>query len=125
MTAASRTKGQCGERELCKLLSQSLGLDLSRNLDQVREGGADILGVPGFIIEVKRREAEQKAKWWEQVCKAGRRYPQLMPVVAYRRSRQPWRFMLPLSALFDGAPCGEWLEVSYDGYIKFAERHSR
>ena len=125
MGASQRTKGQVGERELCAILSRDLGLDLTRNLDQVREGGADILGVPGFIIECKRCQVLNKAMWWKQVVKAGLQYPHLIPVVAYRMNRQPWRYMLPLWLIVVDAEQKEFLEVDHGGFIKlFATRQS-
>jgi hypothetical protein len=120
--AMQRTKGAAGERELIKLLAQDLGLDLERNLDQVRCGGADILGVDGWIIEVKRCEVLAKDMWWKQVQKAALKYPHKTPAVAYRRSRQSWVFMLPFSLLVPGAEPADFLEVSYGRFIKLARR---
>ena len=50
------TKGKSAERELAKLLGDHLGLELSRNLDQTRDGGYDLIGLPGIALEVKRCE---------------------------------------------------------------------
>lgn len=86
----SRAKGQRGERELCALLSDRLGIDLARNLDQCRSGGADI-ELPGYAIEVKRGE-RFLSKWIDQaIAQAG---ADRVPVLAWRSNRKPWRIMV-------------------------------
>lgn len=54
MGKAQRTKGAAGEREVCDLILRDLGIEVHRNLQQTRDGGADIKLKP-FSIEVKRR----------------------------------------------------------------------
>ena len=54
MSAMQRTKGAGGERELARLLQEHLGIPVNRNLQQTRQGGADLIDVPGWAIEVKR-----------------------------------------------------------------------
>ena len=44
MGAMQRRKGATGERELIALLREHLGEELTRNLDQARDGGADLKG---------------------------------------------------------------------------------
>jgi len=51
---SQRKKGKAGELEIARLLRDHLGADITRNLLQARQGGADLLGVPGWAIEVKR-----------------------------------------------------------------------
>lgn len=103
MKINSRTKGQEGEREFCKWLEINMGLKgITRNLDQVREGGADILQVPGLAIEVKRQECINKKCWWEQAVKQAL-HTHRMPVVAYRQNRKKWKFCLPASLIIDGS----------------------
>lgn len=108
----SRNKGQVGERELCAILGEivfnsgmpELSVDrLSRNLDQVREGGGDILGIPGLCIEVKRQETLTVNTWWRQVCIAADKQS-LIPVLAWRQNNKPWRFAIPGYLLVPGAP---------------------
>jgi len=55
MSKSQRTKGAAGERELANLLSDALGLKVTRNLGQARDSGHDI-DLPGFSVEVKRRK---------------------------------------------------------------------
>lgn len=54
MSASQRTKGACGEREVCTLLTDEFGIKAKRNLSQTRDSGDDI-DYPPFAIEVKRR----------------------------------------------------------------------
>ncbi len=47
MGAMQRRKGKAGELELARLLREHLGADVARNLEQTRQGGADLLGIDG------------------------------------------------------------------------------
>lgn len=95
MTLNARSKGSRGEREFSKWLQDALGLEIApnRNLDQVRDGGADIVSIKPFMFEVKRCETLQKQKWWLQVCRACIRDNDI-PVVAYRQNRKSWVFLI-------------------------------
>jgi len=95
MTKMQRTKGAAGERELFSLLTEHLGVTVTRNLSQTRSGGADALDVPGWAIECKRCEALSLASWWNQ---AQRQADDLdrKPALFYRQSRRPWRAVLDL-----------------------------
>ena len=95
MSAMQRRKGAGGERELFGILRDELGLIVERNLQQTRNGGADSLSLPGIAIEVKRQEKDFQESWWTQaVVQAG---TACVPIVAHRRSRQAWRFVVPLA----------------------------
>ncbi len=95
MGKASRAKGAAAERELLKLLGAELGQLLTRNLQQSREGGADCICVRGWAIEVKRQERLSRPAWWRQACEQADRLG-VRPMLAYRRSREPWRFVVGL-----------------------------
>lgn len=98
MGRSQRTKGAAGERELSKLLAERLGIDCQRNLEQTRSGGADLLGVGPWAVEVKRHERLAISTWWAQACaQAG----DSLPALAYRQSRQPWTVLVPLGVLTD------------------------
>ena len=86
----SRAKGQRAERELCKLLSDELGMEVKRNVDQARTGGADCLDVPGFAIEIKHRQATTLPAWWRQALEQGIK-AQREPILFYRKDREPWQ----------------------------------
>jgi len=118
MGASQRRKGATAERELAHLLSDALGLDCARNLEQTRSGGFDLLGVDPWALEVKRHETLQLNAWWRQACLQAER---MIPALAYRKSRQPWRFRVPLPVLlgrfeggYDRAPIAE---LDFDGFV--------
>ena len=93
LSRASRQKGQRGEREVCKLLAEKLGGEYKRNLMQTQDGGYDVLGLHGYAIEVKFQEKLQIEKWWEQTVEQA---PiERLPVLFFRRSREPWRIVVP------------------------------
>jgi Holliday junction resolvase len=89
----SRTKGAAAERELCKLLSEELGVTVQRNVDQARNGGADCLELQGFAIECKRHERLSRPTWWAQAVEQGEKV-KAEPLVFYRRSREPWQALI-------------------------------
>ena len=68
MTAMQRRKGKVGELEVVRLLRELLGANVARNLEQSRQGGADLLGLPGWAIEVKRAARPRLSEWWVQTC---------------------------------------------------------
>jgi len=116
-----RKKGQQGEREFCKWLLKTLDLKElpSRNLDQVRSGGADILAVSPFVFEIKRCETLNLKAWWKQVSTAAY-YPGDVPVVAYRKNRQPWRFLI--SSVHIGVPKG-FVQLEEKEFCKWLKNH--
>jgi len=123
MGRMQRTKGQVGERELCKLLDAEfadlLPEPLSRNLDQVREGGADIMGIPGIALEVKRHESLAVNVWWiqcvQQAMDCGR-----FPVLAYRQNRKPWAYCLPASLIVDES--WSYITVTQDVFYRWLRK---
>lgn len=122
MPINSRSKGANGERELLRILGDRLGLSLQRNLEQVRYGGADCLDLPGICLEIKRCEKVAIAQWWEQ---AKRQTPQgKTPCLAYRQSRKPWSFILPLATLDPTAPQAAIVTLDLEGFLWwFAKSH--
>ena len=93
----SRAKGKAGELEVVHILREELGLEITRNLDQWRDGGADLLGVEGWAIECKRAKQPSLAPWWEQtVRQAG---STKIPALWYRLDRRYWRVVVPLHAI--------------------------
>ncbi len=87
MGAMQRRKGKAGELELARLLREHLGADVARNLEQTRQGGADLLGIDGTCTQAEA---------------TGQR-----PALFYRLDRQPWRVVIALrhvAAGFGHAP---------------------
>lgn len=116
-----RSKGQSGEREFCKWLQKTLKLEElpSRNLDQVRCGGADVLGVIPFVFEIKRCETLSLKSWWKQVVTAAF-YPEDIPVVAYRQNRKKWKFLI--SSVYVGVP-GSFIQLEEEVFKKWLKNH--
>lgn len=90
MSAMQRRKGAAAEREVLKLLGAELGQELTRNLEQTREGGADCLAVWGWAIEIKRQESLSRPAWWRQAVRQAQQVG-AEPMLLYRRNREPWR----------------------------------
>ncbi len=110
---ASRRKGANGERELiCMLRDAFPSLDLRRDLRQYQTSGlTDVLGLDGYVIEVKRRRSLGQAdveRWWQPLV---RNADGQEPVLAYRQDRQDWRFRLLGNGNF-------WIETDFEGFSR-------
>lgn len=117
MSASQRAKGQRGEREFFGLMSDLLGSCVRRNVDQVRNGGADGLDVPGWAIEVKRHETGFREAWWGQAVYQAAAAGDRMPALAYRASRQPWRVRVYLHDVAVDMDCSDaWVEMSAETF---------
>ena len=97
MSASERRKGADGELEVVKI-ARAHGWPASRNLDQPRDGGSDIRGIPAVCLEVKRQETTSVWAWWTQVETAAK--PGEIPVVAFRRSSSDWLAIVTLDEMF-------------------------
>lgn len=88
MSKSQRTKGAAGERELCRILRDELGIEVHREIGQSRDGGCDIKVGP-FNVEVKRRARIGGIYDWigqaEASCEGHRR-----PVVVCRADGKHW-----------------------------------
>ena len=98
MAVNGKVKGANAERELAELLMRwgrevNITLDLSRNLEQSRNGGHDLNGLEkyGMAVECKRVEAMNMTSWWSQAVRQALTV-KCTPVLAWRQNRQPWRF---------------------------------
>jgi Holliday junction resolvase len=88
----SRTKGAAGERELAKLI-RSYGFECERTGRNGRTSEDVTHGLPNTHVECKRDERLSVDAMVRQAERDAA--PGLVPVVAFRRSRQPWRVVLP------------------------------
>lgn len=93
----SRDKGARGEREVVDVF-RSVGLDAHRAAP-MQAGG--VAGYPDVVVEghpihveVKRTETLALPAWTRQAEADAR--PGEVPVVAYRRSGEAWRAVVPL-----------------------------
>lgn len=114
MSAASRTKGMTGERELARLIADATGHDVRRRVRQ-HDGDSDLVGVPGWCIEAKRRRTTTRGEmrsWWAQTVAQAK---DGIPVLFYRLDRQPWRAVWPLSLIVASPSIGayQWSEYEW------------
>jgi Holliday junction resolvase len=88
MARKSRNKGKVGEREVAALLREH-GFEGARGVQyQGGRDSADVVGLPGFHIEVKRAETFSAYKALEQaVADSG---GAATPVVFHRSNARPW-----------------------------------
>lgn len=95
MARMSRTKGKVGEREVAQLLRDH-GFPARRGVQY--HGGPDspdVIGLPGFHVEVKRVEAFRLYEALEQA--KGERRPGDIPAVFHRPNMRPWVVVLEAS----------------------------
>lgn len=107
MSLNARNKGANGEREVVRMLNDVIQKVLSsqawdenvvktalaciqRNQNQSAVGGADLNGVFGMSVEIKRVENPLIDQWWKQCTSQAERNKE-HPVLLYRRNHQPWR----------------------------------
>jgi len=94
----NRQRGQEGEREVCQILTETLGIPVKRLLGQEREGGSDIWTKP-YRWEVKRRKRIGLIYDWLQEAQDGLQNASERPVVAFRADGKGWVAALPLDEL--------------------------
>lgn len=85
----SQRKGADGERELAAILQQ-YGYDCARGGSLTFGEVADITGLPGIHIEVKRVEKLNVCEAMEQSIRDSERMGDGLPVLFHRRNRKPW-----------------------------------
>jgi hypothetical protein len=99
-----RNKGARGEREIITILQRTVdsvlgdaAFTLKRNLEQTRDGGADIAGASAVYdivsFEIKRQERLLLNTWWKQTLKQARNSERL-PVLIYKQSRGKWTVVM-------------------------------
>ena len=120
MAINSRTKGAVGERELALLLRTAGYANARRSAQYCGNTGdaPDITGIDGLHIECKRREQIQDEVFLQQAEREAKKG--LVPLVAYRRSREKWKVCLRLEVFL--AIWGELTELQrykIMGKIKF------
>ena len=85
---ASRERGKRGEREFANLLKEH-GFDARRGQQfSGKNGDADVVGLPGYHLEIKRVEKLNIEKAMEQSFTDAK--DDEIPVVAHRRDRKGW-----------------------------------
>ena len=117
----ARNKGKAGEQEFIETFRSLFPEPIKRNLEQVRSGGSDLIGSDPFVVEIKRVEKLDLNNWWRQVTHAASTGPlcptKAVPLVAYRQSRQPWKFLLPATLIV--AKSSTFIIADTETFIKF------
>ena len=93
MGASERDKGKRGERQVAALIADELGFQVRRRVRQ-DQGDSDLVGVPGWSLEVKDRKTAtrgQLKEWWAQTVAQAATERQLRPVLIYKRAPGWWR----------------------------------
>ena len=103
MAKAQRDEGNRGEREVARLIAEHLGFEVRRRCRQ-HEGDSDLVGVPGWSLEVKnhsRATRAQIAAWWQQTCSQATTDN---PALIYKRAPGWWRavWLGPHGYTFEG-----------------------
>ena len=86
----SKDKGKLGELEVVNMLKRH-GFDARRTAQYCGNTGdaADVQGLDGFHIEVKRCETTKIWDWLEQAERDHKQGD--IPIVVFRKSRQRWK----------------------------------
>ncbi len=98
MGLTSRRKGKVGEREIAGLLADLTGYAVKRRVRQ-HDGDSDLEGLPGWCVEVKRHARATRGDltgWWRQAVTQADAAGGI-PVLFFRRDRDDWRAVWPLS----------------------------
>lgn len=96
---ASRQKGKRGELEVVHILKEH-GFDARRTQQFAGKAGtADVDGLPGFHVEVKRRERTDIKNWMEQSTNEA--LEDEIPIVVFRASNEPWRVVMDFEQFLD------------------------
>ena len=62
---------------------------------------ADVVGIDGVHLEVKRCETLKISQWYTQAQQDAQRLRDGRPAVVFRRSRKPWMIVLSLADFLD------------------------
>lgn len=112
MSMMQRTKGKAGEREVAALIRDLTGWDVRRRVRQ-HDGDSDLLGVPGWSIEVKnvaRAKLADIERWWAQTVNQA---DTLLPLLVYKRQPGKWRAVWPQAVLMIEQRAEYWRDVDY------------
>lgn len=94
MAINGRSKGKAGELELARIL-RCHGFEARRGQQYCgTSGDADVVGLPGIHVEVKRVEKLNIEKAMEQSRSDARKGE--IPIVVHRKNRKPWLVTMDL-----------------------------
>ena len=102
---SSQRKGAGGEQELCGILQQA-GYHVQRGGSMTCGSIADVVGLPGVHIEVKRVERLNLSEAMRQAVRDSQRFGDGLPAVFHRRNREQWQVTMLLD---------DWLSIYGNG----------
>lgn len=104
MTINSKQKGKDGEREIASKLRE-YGYDARRGCQyNGSDGSADVIGLPGMHLEIKRTE---RLSLYDALAQAKSDAKEgQMPVVMHRKNHSEWVVIQPLE---------DWIELYKEG----------
>jgi len=138
MTINSRNKGSAAELEFSSIIFNLSGIRLTRNLEQSRSGGHDLIvqadevgqvadSFRSLAIEVKRHAKATPGlikAWWAQAQQQAE-LNELTPILAYRADRQDWQVIAPLHIINGSMSINMGLDstcsVSVQGFCRVIE----
>tara|TARA_R100000808_G_scaffold7070_1_gene20788 strand:- start:8123 stop:8476 length:354 start_codon:yes stop_codon:yes gene_type:complete len=107
----SNQKGKVAEREVAKILSELFGVPVRRSQQfSGANADADLVGLPGVHVEVKRRERGNVHNWMDQAVEDTLTD---IPMVVHRPSGKPWLATVLLDDLPD-LVCKLYLTLSWE-----------
>lgn len=134
-----RTKGQEGERDICKFFNEiykevydELAMvfpekDIAqRNQNQSAVGGCDIDHTCHYAVEVKRQEQLSINTWWKQ-CEKSAWECGKYPILIFKQNRKPWRVILYVNQirLYGSEPVQAIrAEISMDDFRNLFKKHA-
>lgn len=124
----SRNKGKVAERAVVNMLNDVIvrlmanepegarRATMSRNLEQVRKGGCDVIGLDWASIEVKHHKVLAIPSWWAQTVRQTK--PGQQPILIYKQNRTKWRVrMLGRAGTLGDLEC--IIDISIDDFLKW------
>jgi len=125
MSAFSRNKGKRGELAVCHIIFELTGWNAQRRVKN-DHGDSDLIGVPGWSVEVKdhaKSTLGDVREWWAQACHQSNG---LVPLLVYKRQRGEWRAVYPLCVHLTTQEADWWkdfdftVETSMEGWAATA-----
>lgn len=93
----SKQKGARAEREVANILKENGYTDARRTAQYCGNTGdaSDVIGLPGFHIEVKHQERMQLYNWYEQAVRDTKTDDK--PIVIHKQNNKPWLVSMSLN----------------------------
>jgi hypothetical protein len=112
MSAFSRNKGKRGELAVCHIIFELTGWEAKRRVRN-DHGDTDLVGVPGWAVEVKdhaKATLGDLRDWWSQACRQAQGN---LPLLVYKRQRGEWRAVYPMCVYLHTQHADWWKDFDY------------